>query len=332
MKVLYVTPFDLSASNVSGGVFADRQICSLENAGVDADVLVIRGNTSFRESRRNFQRLRRRLAAGGHDVVHAQYGSVTALVTCLAGKRRVPVVVSFCGSDLNGTPSVSRVRSWLGVVVSQLAATLADGVICKSEALARRIWLKHRRLLVMPNGVDLAQFRPLDRQECRRRLGIGSDDVCLLFNNGNGDPVKRLDQAEIVTERVARCLPQRAVRLLVLRAVAPSDVVYYLNAANVLLITSDMEGSPNILKEAIACRTPVVSYPVGDAGDRLAGVTFGRVVPRDPIQMADAVRDFVLDPPKPDLDAEVLAAIDQETVAKQILEFYRTVTGIEAHP
>jgi glycosyltransferase involved in cell wall biosynthesis len=148
--------------------------------------------------------------------------------------------------------------------------------------------------------------------------------VYLLFNDGNSDPVKRVDLAGEVARLLGAALAPRFVRLLILRSVEPTDVVVYLGAVDALIVTSDCEGSPNIVKEGIACRTPIVSYDVGDVAERLLDVPFGRIVDRDPSAMVEALREVVDSATPNELDPSVMDAIDERAVARAIIGLYGT--------
>src|SRR5690606_17306284 len=102
----------------------------------------------------------------------------------------------FHGSDLNPTPSDGPLRDLLGRWMSQLAALLADGIICVSHGLVKRLWWKGKNARVLPMGVDLEHFKPMDRARCRSELGWQNENVVLF--NANNPTLKRLDIADAV--------------------------------------------------------------------------------------------------------------------------------------
>lgn len=233
-------------------------------------------------ARRRFKQLLKRARP---DVVLAYYGSVSSLFTVLSSA--VPVVVSFQGSDLNRTPSDGYWRDLMGRTFSQLSAFFAAGIVCVSERLRDRLWWRNDEALVLPLGADLAMFMPRDRTECRDQLGWRPDERVVLFN-GNNPAVKRLDIARQVIERVRAIVPK--ARLEVLQGAVPYDrMPVLLNAADVLLLCSDSEGSPSMVKEAMACGLPVVCNDVGDTAERLREVRPGEVVAQDADALAQAI-------------------------------------------
>lgn len=130
-------------------------------------------------------------------------------------------------------------------------------------------------LLVVPNGVNLDQFVLTEKEEARKICGFEEGKKYIIWCSNPARGEKRYDWA---------C---KAVELLhddhvVLYPVydKPHDaVVDYMCAADVLLLTSEMEGSPNVIKEAMACNCPIVSTDVGDVKWVTGGVEGTYVAP-----------------------------------------------------
>jgi glycosyltransferase involved in cell wall biosynthesis len=127
------------------------------------------------------------------------------------------------------------------------------------------------KIRLIPCGIDMDRFKPLDQRECRERLGWSTDAFHILFASSAGDPVKRPQLAQAAAERLAR--ERNGVQFRVLSGVPNCEVPLWLNASDVLLLTSRHEGSPTIVKEALACGLPVVSVPVGDVPERIGNIT-----------------------------------------------------------
>jgi glycosyltransferase involved in cell wall biosynthesis len=144
---------------------------------------------------------------------------------------------------------------------------------------------------VIAAGVDVELFRPLDRAAARRAIGWDPEPRVVLFGASRHRAIKRFDRA---VDAVAR-LAARGVsaRLESCEQVPPATMPLYLNAADCLLLTSQHEGSPNIVKEAAACACPVVSVPVGDVAEILEGIGPGRVVGPDVETLATALEEIL---------------------------------------
>nr|MDP9115023.1 glycosyltransferase [Acidobacteriota bacterium] len=206
----------------------------------------------------------------------AHFGTVTALFAAWAAPLR-PLVITFRGSDLNVSGSL---RSGAGHLLSQIAALHAERIVCVSRQLRERLWWRRSSAVILPSGVDADVFRPEERSEARARLGWNADERVVLFNAGHDAVNKRLDLAQdalrLTQARLAR------VRMEVLSGgTPPGRVPELLNAADCLLLTSDWEGSPTVIQEALACNLPVISVDVGDTVERLRGVRCSAIVPRE---------------------------------------------------
>jgi glycosyltransferase involved in cell wall biosynthesis len=275
MRILAVTNMYPSALIPSSGTFVEQQIVSLKQLGLDVAVMFVdRMQRGMRAYLGFGRKLRVMVAKFDPDIVHVMYGGVMAdAVTHTINDR--PTVVSFCGSDLLGENLSGRLRKLIseyGVRASHKAARRATGVVVKSKNLqdALPIYIPQSKVRVIPNGVDLERFQPLDRDQCREQLGWRKDVFHVLFPANGGDRVKRGDLAHAAIET----LKERGISAQIhqLQGVLHNEVPIWLNASDSVLITSLHEGSPNILKEALACDVPVVSVDVGDVRERIKGI------------------------------------------------------------
>jgi hypothetical protein len=174
---------------------------------------------------------------------------------------------------------------------------------------------------VVPSGVDLRRFRPMAKVAARLRMGWSPEEKVVIFNAGFDAIRKRLDLAEAAIGMARQCCGD--IRFEVLDGSETQErIPFYLNAADCLLMTSDREGSPNMVKEAIACNLPVVSVDVGDVKERLANVRPSRIVGRDPVEIGRALAD-VLQRPERSNGYEVIQDVSSEHVAERVMAVYR---------
>ncbi|MEO8048884.1 MAG: glycosyltransferase family 4 protein [Acidobacteriota bacterium] len=285
LRVLFVIPGLAEGSSM---IFARRQAESLTRQGVEVDLFHLRSRTSLPELIREWRRFRRRLRRVNPQVIHAHFGTVTACFAAWGATFAIPgrpLVITYRGSDLNpvaqGVGWRARLRAAAGRALSQLAALRADRIVCVSSRLRQRLWWRRGNAVVLPSGVDTEVFRPEPRERVRARLGWSAAERVVLFNAGNNPALKRLDLARKAVGLAGDLLD--GVRLEVLDGRRrPDQVPELLNGADCLLLTSDQEGSPTILQEALACNLPVVSVDTGDCASRLAGVQYCSIVAREP--------------------------------------------------
>jgi glycosyltransferase involved in cell wall biosynthesis len=313
-------------------IFARRQAGAVAAQGADVHAFYLRSRTSAVALFGEFLRFRKEPGTVRPHIVHAQYGTVTALFAAL-GALRVPLVITYRGSDLNPAPGRAgeRLRGWLARGFSHMAALRARQIVCVSAQLRGRLLWRPSRAEVFPSGADPQMFYPRPRASARRDLGWTEDRPVVLFNAGYHPRVKRLDLAEAAVAAARRRLP--ALRLEVLDGHCPPEKVpLFMNAADCLLVTSDAEGSPTVVQEALACNLPIVSVDVGDVAERLRGVRATRLVARDPEALAQALLELVVRPSRSD-GRRKLHEFSAHRVAAALCGIYRrlAVPGPDAN-
>jgi len=316
-RVLAVIPGSPEGSSM---IFAKRQAAALERSGCSLTIFHLASRTHPVRVWTEYVRLRATIRSVKPDMVHAMFGTMTAFVCALATTR--PLAVTYYGGDLNPGATSPWIRSFLGRLLSQLAALRAKVIICVSPELKGRLWWRRSIARVIPTGVDTTRFFPMNRDVARSRVGW-NDAPVILFNAGFDPRRKRLDLAEAAFELARRELPE--LRLVVSRGdVPPHEMPTWMNAADVLLITSDSEGSPTVVHEAMACALPIVSVDVGDVRQRLAGSSPSAIVDRDPAALARALLDVVREPTRSN-GPEIVRPRSQDVLANEIMQLYEGV-------
>jgi teichuronic acid biosynthesis glycosyltransferase TuaC len=330
MRVLAVTNMYPTETHPASGAFVASQVDALRAAGVEVDVLFLDRPALGRQVYRGLaESARRRVEDGSPDLVHAMYGGVLARVVTGAVRDR-PVLVSFCGSDLLGG-GAAGILGWAAgrynVLSSRLAASRADGVVVKSrnlyEALPRRV--DRSRVWIVPSGIDFGRFQPLDRAEACGRLGWDPARPHVLFPAPPARPEKRFPLARAAVSLLDGRV-EGPVDLHVLENIPPDDVPTWVNAADAVLMTSAHEGSPNAVKEALACNVAVVSVDVGDVRERLAGIDGCFVAEATPEAIAEKLALALAGPER--IDArERVAHLSLERVTEELRRIYAKLAG-----
>jgi len=311
--------------------FVAVQARSVEQAGWRVAVGLVDDRTTVAGVFRNLKRMRREIPANAPGVVHAQYGSMLSLIAALA-RGRAPLIVSFCGDDLLGAKNPGHVwflRNCLGRGFSLFAAYRSAAVVVKSENLYLSLPRALRaKTLILPNGVDTDAFRPLDKAECRAQLGWPATTKIVLFHASKDDNriVKNPDLANAAVDFARRTFP--STDLLQFSDLPHAEVAVVMNAADCLLVTSLSEGSPNIVKEAMACNLPVVAVPCGDVIERTKYTFPGAVCPYHPLFLGEALIKVFRSQRRSNgheqLDAQ---GLNGRKVAEKLLKLYTIVQG-----
>ena len=320
MRVLMLTSEWPTPQHPHWVPFLVQQVEYLRKAGVEVEVFSFRGAKNPFNYLKAWLKARKKLKEQSYDLIHAQWGQ-SAL---LALPKRLPLVITFHGSDVQGEVSANgayTARGWLLRQGSAWGARFADEMIAVSPLLQQRIKPIQKRVHVIPGGLNLDLFQPLDQRMARRELALPPLKKLVLFGGRPEMPVKRYALAHNVIQHVrARGIE---VELIVLDKVPHAQIPLYLNACDALLLTSLHEGSPTIIKEALACNLPIVSTDVGDVRARLEPIE-GCIVCADdtPQALAAALEQVLARQTRIDGRRHVLE-LDERLQAQKIIAVYR---------
>ena len=325
-RVLVVTNLWPTEADPGYGSFVQAQMESLRPLGVEFDVLFIDGRKSKWNYLRAVPTMWRRLREKRYGLIHAHFGWSGWVARC---QLSVPVVVSFMGDDVLGRFKRSGRITLAGRLMqgsSFVLARITSAVIVKSRQMKAALRLDSAR--VIPNGVDIDLFRPMDQAEARRALGLELSKKFVLFPFDPAIENKRHDLIAAAVD-LAR---ERALQLEVLyvRGEPRSRMPLYMNAADVLVLASLSEGSPNAVKEAMAVNLPVVTVEVGDAADLAGPVEGCFVAPREARALAGRIVEVCRRGTRT-RGREWIARLSSENVAKQIVEVYASLPGHPLH-
>jgi glycosyltransferase involved in cell wall biosynthesis len=242
----------------------------LSKTGVSVKYFLINGK-GFRGYLKNVVPLKEEIRSFQPDIVHAHYG-LSGLLANL--QRIIPVITTFHGSDIN------LLNNW---IYSQSSALLSRYSIFVSKNLSAKIVLKSQSSIV-PSGVDLEQFFPMDKSEARRLLNLPTGKTLVLFAGSFENTIKNYPLAKAAINLLDH------VKLVELKGYSRSEVNLLLNACDAALMTSLHEGSPQFIKESMACNRPVVSTNVGDVKDIFGDVEGHYIAKSDKTDIARKIQ------------------------------------------
>ena len=239
----------------------------------------------------------RHIAAAGkqYDLIHVHFGGLYALLVWVATCRvRVPKFITFHGTDIHAKAikSAKSMKEKVKIRLNQWASFVSILLFDKHGFVAEEMqqyvprWIRkktNKSAFIQPLGVDYKLFTIQDQQEAQRKLGIHGGKV-VLFSDVSNTSVKRRDLAERIVGYMGS-----DYQLLLMCGVSPDDVPTYVNACDLLLLTSDEEGSPNIIRECLALNKRVYSVDVGDARRQLQGLANSLIISRDPEEAAQMI-------------------------------------------
>src|ERR1700744_4800779 len=259
MRVLQITNNYPTKLHPIFGIFVKEQIESLNDFDVESDVYFINGYEKGKlEYLKNVFKLYKVVKKGKYDIVHCHHAlaALTFILTGLAKKNKM--IVSFQNDPVNEH----------GLFLYK--------ILLKNSKF--RIFKNNSNLILddssfyLPNGVDINFFKPIDREEACQKVGLDPSKRYILFMSSFVvRKQKRLDRFEDVMRILKSKYAEYNFHELILINEERHLIPYFFNAASVHLLTSDFEGSPNSVKECMACNTPVVSTNVGNVKEMLEG-------------------------------------------------------------
>jgi teichuronic acid biosynthesis glycosyltransferase TuaC len=303
------------------GIFIARQVESLRRRGIRCDVLVVCGYRSPLAYASAAVRLLTWNVSRRYRLIHAHSAEAALSARFYL---RAPLLVSYLGSDLLGHPRPDgrvSVRARLRRFLLRQHSRCAAATITKSREMAALLPARvRRRNAVIPSGVDERLFAPIPREEARRAVGWDSDERVVVFAADPASPAKRFQLAEDAWLVASAKLG--AIRLHVAADMNPRQMPLVFNAADVLILTSSIEGSPNVVKEAMMCNLPVVATPAGDVEELLANVDPSWVCEPRPELLGAALIECLSDRRRSN-GRRCASALTLDAVAGRVLAQYR---------
>lgn len=303
MKVLIVCSGNTENFNFeTNRVFIYEQIRSIqEQFNIDYDTCFITGK-GFNGYINGILAIKRKVREYKPNVIHAHYG-LSGLVSCL--QRRVPVIVTFLGSDAHILP-----------LLSKIASSLSAYNIFVEESMSCMINNK-KPYSIIPFGVDMEKFYPMEQNTARELMGMDEKKKYILFSSSFNNPIKDYPLAKRALDR----LDFDVVVVELRKNKSREEVNLLFNACDLALLTSKREGSPQFIKEAMACNCPIVATDVGDIRN-IIGTTEGCFLTSfDPEDIAKKINAAIIYGIRTDGRTKI-KRYDNECIAGNIYHIY----------
>ena len=302
MKLLIVCSYN----NGRISPFVKEQVNSLKKLGVSIKYFKVRGKGALGYLK-NLPRLINETRSIKYDLIHAHYGYCGILALL---QIKIPVICTFHGSDVHNLN-----ERLLSLVISRFT----KHNILTNKKQIQKLALK-KRYSVIKCGIDLNIFKPLDKRWCKEKFGLSDKKRHILFSSSFSNQVKNASLAK----RAIGKLKSHDINFIELRDYSRKEVAELLNAVDLLLVTSNNETGPLILKEALACNTPVVSTNVGDALELLSECKNGFISNPTPDEIADKIIE-ILEWSERKHSRQVVEKYSLENVAKRLNSLYNTL-------
>lgn len=255
--------------------FISEQVESIREHGIEVNYFFIQGN-GIKAYLKEYPLFKKEISAFKPDLIHAHYG-LSGIFANL--QRSIPVITTFHGTDLHSR----KVR-----FLSQFAATLSKHAIYVSEQLSRNARVKNN-FSIIPCGINFKTFYPVNTNKARELMGLDLNKKYVLFSGSFDVPIKNANLARSAIKKF-----DEDVHLIELKSYSREEVNLLFNACNVALMTSKREGSPQFIKEALACNCPIVSTPVGDVPKLLNNIEGCYLSSFDPDDIYNKLKKAIL--------------------------------------
>lgn len=309
MIILFVS----SGNNITGiSPIVKKQGESLIKQGHDVHFYRINGK-GIKGYLKNIKPLKKVINQLKPDVIHAHY-SLCGYVTSLT-RTKVPIVTSLMGSD-------AVVKGFWNSLIKWHIRKKWNKTITKTEEMKQ--FLNMSEITVLPNGVDMELFKPIPKEKAQNELGWEIDQFHILFAANPERPEKNYNLFE---ESIDILKPQlENVVIHVLKDVPHKNIPTMMNAADVVVLSSLREGSPNVIKEAMACSRPIVTTNVGDVDKIVSSVEGCIIVNFSAKEMAEALKEVITKKIQQTTGQDFIQSyLSEEIIAKKLINIYKSI-------
>lgn len=306
----------------------------LRSEGVEVEII----RTGSLRSPWHINKAKRKIAAVAHkfDLIHSQYGSACALATMSATDK--PRLFTIRGNDWNLHNETFHwlwLHTRLARLFSQMAIVRATKVCAVSWRIFRELQILHpsSKIHYLPTPVDFSRFRPATTEKSRDRLSLGiranPDRIWVLFNSLNlWDPVKRYRLAREAIQ-IAKSKLDLPVELVLATGIPHEKIPQLTRACDVILSTSESEGWPNCIKEALASGVPFIATDTSDLRIISERDRRCQIVPPDAHLIADAIAKFIRGPRSHNAASlrDHVSTMQLPFIGYELLSIYREILG-----
>lgn len=259
----------------------------------------------------SYRKLKDFLYENSFDIVHGHY-SFSSIVAALAFKGKT--IASLMGSDVY-TKNLLHL-----LIIKFFARFVWVCTIVKSKRMKQRI----RNSIIIPNGVNFNTFKPVEKKTAQKKVMFDHRKKNIIFVAEDiHSKVKNYKLAEDAVKFLKKSNIYN-VNLFAVSGCNQQDLVYYYNAADLLLLTSLSEGSPNVVKEAMACNCPIIATDVGDVGEIINKTEGCYITSFDPKKVAEKIKR-ALDFGRRTNGRDHIKHLDIRLIARQIINIYKKV-------
>jgi teichuronic acid biosynthesis glycosyltransferase TuaC len=324
LKILHIAPVNSMGELPT---FLQHQINSL-NEFTESDLLPFRGSNLTKghpiEALKAVFKFWRVVRNSEADVIHAHWGSILGFLTAFTKRRQSLMVLTLRGSDVNKSKDENSMIHHARRTLTKFAIHRSDYKIFVSDQLKCAVNPVSTNVRVIPDGISLDIFRPISKNKAREILGWDQNSTYVVFHCGQRPLSKNIKLATQTIDKVKLYYP--LLQFIVFENdLSQQELSLRFAAADALLFTSHAEGSPNVIREAIACGCPVVSVNVGDAKIWIEASDAGAICHYDSTELSNSLYNVINR--KQRANHKVALGYSTTSVAESIVGIYSELKG-----
>lgn len=312
MKVLHITNNYPTSKYPIFGIFVSEQIESLNRININNEVFFINGRENGKiEYYHSLVKLRKRLKTNDYDILHCHHVFSAILLLLTFRFFKFKRIVSY-----QNPPEKEG-----GILLFTIIRLFFNGVILKNAKS------NNNKIFYSPNGTNTDFFKEYPRKESIRKLNLDENKNYIIFMDSYKKRAqKRVDRFDEVIDILLKNGNPHCISPLKLTNTKRNLIPYYLSASSVHLITSDFEGSPNSVKECMACNTAIVSTPVGNIDDLIGDINGCYISTSfDCKELADLVIKSLNHKKITSREKLLEKKLDIKSVAEKLLTIYKSI-------
>jgi glycosyltransferase involved in cell wall biosynthesis len=253
--------------------FITEQGDEIIRQGIDVDYFTIKGK-GLLGYLRNLKALKTIINSNNFQLVHAHYGLSGALAVL---QRKLPVVITFHNGET---------LTFKGNLISSIASLFSAFNIYVAHHIFDLTYFKRKKKsVVIPCGINLNQLNVIPKEEAKKNMNLPDNQINILF----GGSFSNLRKNYPLAEAAVNLLPQKNVNLIELKGFSREQVTNLLCGCDLMLLPTKSEGSPQIVKEAMACNCPIVATNVADISEIIAETEGCFLTDFEPQNVAEAI-------------------------------------------
>lgn len=283
---------------------------AIRNQGVEVDYFAVKGNglLSYFTQRKS---LIQKIKEFQPDLIHAHYGlsGITAVL-----QNKVPVVTTFHNGET---------LSFSSNILSSLFSLRTKFMVYVAQHIYDLAYLKRKKnYVILPCGIDLHECVITDKEIARKELGFLPQKKYILFGGGFDNLRKNYP---LLKEGID-LLKRDDIEVLEMKGLSRLQISKILSACDLFALPTKSEGSPQALKEAMACNCPIIATDVADIKHLLGDLDGHYICSFDPKDVAEKVeKALAFNSRTKGRERIIELGLTNDLVAKKLVDIYQSI-------